>query len=154
MPGGETESNVSAWTVDSLKELMLSVLTEMDRRYEQRFEAQQVALRDALLAQEKAVTAALNAAERAVSKAELASERRFESINEFRGQLADQAATLMPRAETAVLLDSINERLATIEKRVDERAGALKGQETLRAVLLTTAGLLIAAIAVTVALVK
>ncbi len=154
MPGGETESNVSAWTVDSLKELMMAVLEEMDRRYEQRFEAQQVALRDALISSEKAVNAALNAAERAVSKAELASERRFESINEFRGQLADQAATLMPRAETTVLLSAINDRLATLETRVTERAGALQGQNAMRAALFTVCGLVIAALAVTIALVK
>lgn len=87
---------------------------EKDVRDQQRFDAQQLALRDALLAQEKAVSAALEAAQQAVLKAEGAAEKRFENMNEFRGQLADQAATLMPRQEMQVLVDAINEKIGII----------------------------------------
>jgi len=62
-----------------LKELLAAA----DRRYEQRFDAQ-----------EKAVQAALNAA-----KAEQASEKRLDSVNEFRAQLRDQAGTFVTRSE-------------------------------------------------------
>ncbi len=75
---GETEDHISGWTVDTLKEHLESMAAAYDRRYEQRFEAQ-----------EQAVTAALNAAKEAVQKAEVAAEKRFDAVNEFRGQLAE-----------------------------------------------------------------
>ena len=49
--------------------------------------------------QERAISAALAAQEKAVSKAEIATEKRFESVNEFRAQLADQSRTFIPRLE-------------------------------------------------------
>lgn len=90
-----------------------------------RFEAQREAVAAALAAQEKAVAAALAAADRAVSKAELAAERRFESVNEFRATLTDQARTFMPRAEAEQAIQTLHEKLETITNRVnarDERA--------------------------------
>src|SRR5215217_1730743 len=41
--------------------------------------------------------AKFEASEIAISKAQAATEKRFESINEFRGQLADQQATFLRR---------------------------------------------------------
>lgn len=88
---GETEREVSGWTVDTLRSHLSTIINERDRRYGERFDAQ-----------ENAVAAALQAAKEAVNKAETAAEKRFDAVNEFRGQLADQAATFMPRevAET------------------------------------------------------
>src|ERR1700738_4168097 len=96
---------------------LAAIIAERDRQYAQRFEAQQkavdaaLAAQDkataaafaaaekavvaALAAQEKATTAAFNAANAAVAKAEIANEKRLDGVNEFRGQLKDQAATLM-----------------------------------------------------------
>jgi hypothetical protein len=62
-----------------------------DKRYQQRWESDKEAL-----------TAALAAQQKAVDKAEIATAARFESVNEFRGQLGDQARTLLPRAEYEV----------------------------------------------------
>jgi hypothetical protein len=103
-----------------LREYVERLLTEMDRRYQERFEAQtkaldaaflaqQVAMQAALAAAEKAVSTAMQAAEKAVNKAETAAERRFESVNEFRQQLADQAASFMPRSEAEQRLAAITE---------------------------------------------
>jgi predicted mannosyl-3-phosphoglycerate phosphatase (HAD superfamily) len=69
---GETEANISGWTVDTLHSHVLAMLREKDLRDAQRFEARQLALRDALVGQEKAVNAALQAAQQAVQKAETA----------------------------------------------------------------------------------
>jgi hypothetical protein len=55
-------------------------------------------------AKAKAVDAAFAAAEKAVAKAEEAQGRVNIAQNEFRGQLADQASTLMPRKEVEALL--------------------------------------------------
>ena len=70
----------------------------------------------------KAVDAAFAAAEKAVTKAEEAQQRVNIGQNEFRGSLADQAATLMPRKEVEALFAA-----ATRERQalVAENARAL-----------------------------
>lgn len=104
---GETEKQVSGWTVDTLKEY-----------FEQRIQDQ-----------DKAVQAALIAAKEAVIKAETASEKRFESVNEFRGQLADQTATLMPRAEVNTKFDAFNDKLTGLTDRINTSQGVKQGSE-------------------------
>lgn len=120
---GETERNISAWTNDTVLLHLGTLIDANDLRYQQRFDAQQLALRDALLSQEKAVNAALTAAQQAVQKAEIAAEKRFDAVNEFRAQLADQAATLMPRTETQVILDAIGQRITSLERSANRSGG-------------------------------
>ena len=95
----------------SLREHITTLLAEMDRRF--------VA---AIAAQDKAVQIAMVASEKAVVKAEIAAEKRFESVNEFRGQLADQAATFMPRAEAEQRLSALSEKISDL--RGSSKAGA------------------------------
>jgi predicted nucleic acid-binding Zn-ribbon protein len=97
---------------------MRGILDERDTRYHQRFEAQQEALAAALLAQKEAVLTAMIAAEKAVAKAEAATEKRFESVNEFRGQLADQAATLMSRIEYSSAHANLVQQIDALTARV------------------------------------
>lgn len=113
---GETESNVSGWTTDTLHSLLVTrleelhrLLAEKDTRYQQRYEAQQLGIRDALAA-----------AERANTKAETATEKRFDGVNEFRDQLRDQAATFMPRTETETIVRGLLEKIAAAEVRVTQ----------------------------------
>lgn len=84
-----------------------ALLREIELRNEQRF-----------VAQRQAVDAALAAADRAVLKAEAAAEKRFEGVNEFRGQLADQQRTLMPRSEAEIRLSVLSDRMSAVEKAV------------------------------------
>lgn len=126
----------------SLLDHMLSLLAAADLRYQQRFDAQERALQAALLAQEKAVAAALlaqqtavaaaqSAADRATTKAENAAERRFESVNEFRAQLTDQAATFMPRVEAEARMVTLTEKIDDQRKTIDalrEMAVAVGGR--------------------------
>lgn len=63
------------WTVESVKEHFTKVVAEVDRRYEERFIAQEKALNTALIAAEKAIAAALIAQEKAVNTAFTASEK-------------------------------------------------------------------------------
>lgn len=133
---GETEQEVSGWTVDTLHSHLIRVLNEMDHRYEQRFKAQEVATalradqmnvefhehlvqvkdenRLALNAQEKAVAAAFNASAAAIEKADKANEKRFDSVNEFRGQLNDVINGLMPRTEAVARADANATRIAEL----------------------------------------
>lgn len=102
---------------------LLSIMDERDVRYAQRFEAQQVALKDAMAA-----------AKEAVAKAEAAAERRFESVNEFRAQLGDQATRLLPRAEAEAAMANLRERidnvaalLGAMGTRIDRTEGRSTG---------------------------
>lgn len=74
-------------TVAEIRQLR-ELLTVYDRLYTQQFEAQKLA-----------VASALAAAKDATTKAEIATEKRLEGVNEFRGQLKDQAGTFVTRAE-------------------------------------------------------
>lgn len=69
--------------------ILLLALAEMDKRYQQRFEAQ----------------------EKAIAKAEMASEKRFEGVNEFRAQLTDQATTFLPRTEYYAAHNSLSDKM-------------------------------------------
>lgn len=62
----------------SLKDYLIGLIDERDKRYDQRFGAQ-----------EKAVNAALAAAQAAVDKAEKAVDRRLDNTNEWRQALND-----------------------------------------------------------------
>jgi len=99
-----SESMNEKWTTEMLNIYLSRIMDERDRGYQQRWEAQEKAVADALSAaekavttalisqekavanafnaQEKAVASALSAAERAVAKAEASSEKRFDNLNE------------------------------------------------------------------------
>lgn len=120
--------------------------TERDRRYEAEFRAIRASIEEvkgsiatAFAASEKAVSAALAAADRAVAaamaaqekavtKAEVASDKRFEGVNEFRAQLADQQRTFMPRAEVDVLLGALGEKVSKLEGLVADQASRQIGK--------------------------
>lgn len=116
---GETEKNISSWTVDSLKELYDQRFSEIDKRYEQRFDAQ-----------EKAVEAALKAAKEAVNKAETAIGERLKLLNEFRQQSADRDAEFIPRREVEQALEgqkikdhAISEKIDSLQARMERNEG-------------------------------
>lgn len=106
--GGQTASQPSGWTIDTLAAHVVYMIREADRRYEQRFAAQ-----------ETAVANALAAAKEAVDKAEAATEKRFEAVNEFRAQLNDQAARLMTRDESLSRHNRTAEQITDLQGRID-----------------------------------
>lgn len=102
---GETEKQVSGWTVDTLKEHFSQRFTDSD----------------------KAIQAALLAAKEAVLKAENATEKRFEATNEFRGQLADQTATLLPRSEYDSNHKALEDKIDALTDRMNRNDGKSSG---------------------------
>jgi cytochrome c5 len=129
MPG-ETAREVSGWTIDTAMAHMQKRYDDLesllDERYQTQtkavdaaFSAQQLAMTTALAAAERAVQTALVSAEKAVIKAEAAADKRFESVNEFRQTLTDQANTFVTRVEH----DSWGSRLDRIEERLNVRDG-------------------------------
>jgi hypothetical protein len=87
---------VTDWTVDTLLAHFTAILVERDRRFDER----------------------LLAAAAATSKAEAATDHRFESVNEFRGTLTDQATLFATRVEVASQLSRSNDRLLSLGDRV------------------------------------
>lgn len=71
------------------------------------------------------------AAKEAVNKAETAQGHVNESQNEFRGTLRDQAATLMPRAESELVARELRIQLDDLRKSRDSTAGAVVGAHTI-----------------------
>jgi len=104
-------------------------------------------------AQDKAVQIAMVASEKAVVKAEVAAEKRFEAVNEFRGQLTDQAATFMPRSEAEQRLNRIAEDITSLQKLVSAGGGRAVGVSASWAMMLGLGGLIITIIGVAVAIV-
>lgn len=115
MDGGMEEHN-AVWTLESYIE------HQKDLRA-----ADLLAVQAALAAQEKAVTAAFLASEKAIVKAEEAQKEYNTRSNEFRGQLDDQAKTLMPRNESIGLFNAIDEKLSALQQRLEQAASA-KGE--------------------------
>lgn len=144
------------WTIGTLKELVDAKFAALDvahrdlqnmlqERYatqtkalDAAFLAQQTAMRTALEAAEKAVQTALVSAEKAVGKAEVAAEKRFESVNEFRAQLTDQAASFLTRNEGGARLDALADKLEAETARTSARLQEMELRLTERINALTT----------------
>jgi hypothetical protein len=92
------------------------------------FLAQSTAMATALTAAERLVQTAASATEKAIGKAELAGDKRFESVNEFRGQLRDQAATFLPRTEYVAGHLALSEKIETRGARDAERIHAVESR--------------------------
>lgn len=82
-------------------------------------------------------------AERAISKTESAVEKRFESVNEFRAQLSDQAGRFMPREVADSQLDEIKKQLSALTQRVDITQGKTQGTNLTIGYMVTAATLVI-----------
>jgi predicted transcriptional regulator len=134
---GETRLSESGWTTDTLRVYFESRLDDMraglDERYETQtkatdaaFVAQQTAMRTAFDAADRAVQAALQAVKEASDKADAASEKRFDSVNEFRNTLSDQASRLMPRIEAEARIQAMTDRA---DDAADRNATAIRALE-------------------------
>jgi hypothetical protein len=82
-------------------------IDERDRRYEERF-----------VAQDQKTTTALTASKEAIVKAENATEKRFDTVNEFRGTLSDQASRLLPRSEADARFQNYDEKFSNLSKEI------------------------------------
>lgn len=101
-------------SLDNLKELLEAKvhtlamkLEEMDKRYTQRFHAQ-----------EEHYSQAFKSSQVAIDKAETAQKDKNQMMNEFRGQLTDQAATFMPRKEVEVMVNATQATVANVREEM------------------------------------
>jgi hypothetical protein len=110
---------MSESTNAQLQELMEAKIVALDRVTDAKF----VTLRTLLDSQAEKVALALDSADKAVTKAETAAEKRFESVNEFRGQLTDQAAVFISRPEYAQALHALEDKIADLKESRDAGLG-------------------------------
>ncbi len=89
--------------IEDVRRYIRDMMDERDRRYEQHFEAM-----------DAKTTLALSASDKAVTKAEAATEKRFDTVNEFRATLSDQAGRLYSRAEAEAKFLAIEDKLSSI----------------------------------------
>lgn len=123
-----------------------TLMDERDKRYQERFENQREALRLALDAQNKFHDSIFKMSQEAIAKAEDAQKEYNVRSNEFRGQLDDQAKTLMPRSESLglhqahrdrvdqvreesrLLMDGLRGELVTVQKTMSQIVGTKSGR--------------------------
>jgi hypothetical protein len=114
-----TESFVGAHRrIDNL-EKHLSTQMDSERRHvatqleaaESLTDAKFVTFRTLVDGQAEQVKLALDASDKAIGKAEIANEKRFDSVNEFRQTLTDQAGTFMPRKEVEQIAATYSARM-------------------------------------------
>lgn len=106
------EMHEHGWTLDTLRVHLSEVIHGNDRRYGERF-----------IAQEHAVTAALAAAEKATSKAEENAAKKADAQNEWRQAMNDRERILMPRLEQEALNRSIDVRITALEQLRFQKEG-------------------------------
>ena len=100
--------------VKALRELV----DERDRLYKERDESRRTAVDAALTAAKEKTTDAFIASEKAIVKAEDAQREYNARSNEFRGQLDDQAKTLMPRFEADSKFRAQEDKVEALRKEV------------------------------------
>jgi hypothetical protein len=147
--------------VDNIRTHYDQMMNERDRRYGERFESSQVAVRAAFVASEQAVAAAFEAREKAIQaayestekailKSEAAQEKRadatFVSLSALQGLLTE----LMPRHEAESRYANQEQRLSAIGSRIDRMEGKSTGQGTVAAALVAVISLVVAVSAVAV----
>lgn len=101
-------------------------LTMMIRSERDLTDAKFVTYQTLISSQADKVALALTASEKAIGKAEIATEKRFDAVNEFRAQLADQARTFMPRNEALQLADQATSRIREVADRTGDQIRELR----------------------------
>lgn len=151
------------WRIGTLKAHLDAQLAQMDRRYEQRFEAQETAVGVALEAVHREMsdhirnvsemtTQAFAASEKAIDKAERASEKRFDSVNEFREQARDRDAAFATKESVEGLKESTTARVGALERSAAASGGQQAGSTQSRATLFGVLTLLFALVVIALGL--
>lgn len=121
----------------------VSALTNEKFAAMERLVAEREKQRDMItIAARDAVASALAAAKEAVNKAETSNEKRFDSVEQFRGTLSDQAARLMPRIEVDNRMLSMNEKIADLGARLDKNEGKGLGISAIWGIIIGVFGML------------
>jgi len=120
-PSSESHSpSPHGWTLDTLEEYLTSKVDALKEYFIAEGRASKEAVSAALAAVKEQSTAAMVAAEKAINKAEMATEKRFDSVNEFRQTLSDQARDFLSRNEYAANHKALEEKVGALGERMSK----------------------------------
>lgn len=88
-----------------------------------------------------------DASKTAVAKSEAGYEKRFESVNEFRQQLGDQASKFITSAESRALHKATEDKLTVLTDRFNKRDGVARGEDSTKGDMRANITVLIAVVA-------
>ncbi len=144
----DSAAGSSAATDVSLREYLTSLIQAAELRSDARFDQMK-----------EMVDAAFQSSQKAIEKADTATEKRFEGVNEFRAQLADQAGKFVTRETMDALIDKLAQQidrnrqdLDSLEKRIDLRQGEIQGTSFTMARIVTAVTLGVAVLGVLIVL--
>jgi tetrahydromethanopterin S-methyltransferase subunit G len=123
-----------------LRDYMVALLREQEKRFEQRLSDMQIAL-----------AAALAAVEKATVKSELAVESRLTGMNEFRSQMADQQATLVRKSEVDYRFDALEKKVDTAIAQLQTSKGREAGLGLAWGIVVVVVTLILSAVGVVLA---
>jgi hypothetical protein len=106
--------------LSALRELLNIRIDNLGMLLDERYATQTKALDAAFVAAEKATATALASAEKAVGVAAASNEARFQSVNEFRKTLSDQATSFLPRLEYTSAHKALEDKLALVNELVSK----------------------------------
>jgi hypothetical protein len=110
----------SGWTLDTLRERLLAEINALDQRVNLQFVKLDKRITDHFDQTELRYVERMQSSERALAKVDAANEKRFENVNEFRGQMSDMMRTFIPRLEAEARMANFGERLEVAEKSIIE----------------------------------
>jgi len=115
---GETRSQISGWTVDTLKEYTERIVKD----------ASDLLSHDIEHAKETASEAQINS-QRAIDKADAAITKRFEGFNEFNQRMDKVTSDSLPRETATQVFNDLRERLDALTTRLNKREGQEAGSK-------------------------
>lgn len=133
--------------VEGLRELIATqleglnaLLNERDKRYGERFDAQQVAVQAALAEREAAVQAAFESSEKAILKAEVSIEKRADATYVSLQELSRSLAQLMPREEALTRVNAVSDAQSALALRIERIEAVKTGGNEQRGAIYALAG--------------
>src|SRR6266496_4532411 len=123
----------------TVKEFCVAILNEREKKYENRFASIEKAIddtneaiknalsiadsntKDALAISTANTKDALGAANTSLQAALVSLDKRFDSVNEFRGQLADQATTFVRKEDIYKTMEAFEKAVAKAEAGTEKR---------------------------------
>jgi hypothetical protein len=102
------------WTLNTLESFLSSKIAALQKLSDEREDRN----KERFAAAKETIAVAMTAADKAIVKAETATEKRFDSVNEFRQTLSDQATQFMPRTEYRISHEAIAEKVEGLNGRL------------------------------------
>ncbi len=134
----ERDRSAQALTLNLAKQIEAG-----DTHLRQHIDQQVAQIEAALVAANRETLVRHDSSEKAIAKAEAANERRFDSVNAFRAQLADQTTTFLPREVSDAQFADIRKQSNSNTARLDTLAGKSVGSSATIGMMLAVATLVL-----------